>query len=311
MEIVHRPVMVEEVLQMLKPEGPGALVVDGTLGEGGHSERFLKDWPEAQVVGIDADANIQAKAIERLAAFGGRFQAYNDWYDHFFSSWPLERRADRILLDLGISVYHYQESGRGFSFQRDEPLDMRLREDAGPSVAELVATLSEDELADIIFRFGEERYGRKIARAICRGREMAPITGSKQLAELIRAVVPADYRYGRLHPATRTFQALRIAANGELERIGRALASAFSRLEVGGRFGVITFHSLEDRLVKQYFREKAKECSCPPEQPRCTCDRVPEAEVLTRKAMLPGETEIRENPPSRSAKFRVLRKVKG
>ena len=314
MDIVHLPVMVEEVLQYLKPDQTkDMLLVDCTLGEGGHSERFLQNFPLLSVCGIDADANIQAKAKARLAPFGERMRFFNMWYDDFFSSYPLERKADRILFDLGISVFHYMESGRGFSFSKDESLDMRLSESAGESVAAFLSHCGEEELANILFQLGEERYSRRIARAIIgarkeRGAAVFKTLGSADLAELIWNAVPADYRHGRLHPATRSFQALRIHANGELDRIQRALGAAFECLAPGGLMAVISFHSLEDRIVKTTFRELAKDCRCPPEQPRCTCGRKAMAQLLTKKPLVPTENEIATNPPSRSAKLRVVEK---
>ena len=315
MEIVHLPVMVEEVLRDLAPlSGQPALLVDCTLGEGGHSARFLHEYPELVVCGVDADKLIQAKARERLAAFGDRMHFFNTWYDHFFADYPLERPADRILFDLGISVFHYVESGRGFSFSRDEPLDMRLADDAGPGVVEWLLRCTEQELATVLFGFGEERYSRRIAKAILAERERSgpavfQALSSSGLARLIWDAVPADYRHGRLHPATRSFQALRIQVNGELGRIERALKGAFAHLAPGGRLGVISFHSLEDRIVKSYFRDLAKDCVCPPEQPRCSCGGIPRGRLLQRKAMLPTEEEASANPPSRSAKWRVIEKV--
>jgi len=311
MDIVHRSVMAEETVEFLKPEKPGSLFVDCTLGEGGHSERFLASFPDLQVWGVDADATIMAKARERLAPFGNRMAFANTWYDQFWLDYSLEQAPDRILFDLGISIFHYVESGRGFSFQGDEQLDMRLDASAGASVAQLLASGKEEQLADIIYQFGEERYARRIARAIVRDRALMPVQTTKQLADLVWRAVPADYRHGRIHPATRTFQALRIAVNDELGRIERALAFSFLRLSPGGKLGVITFHSLEDRIVKNFFKAKARECTCPPEQFRCTCDRVAEAVVLTKKPVVAGEQEVRENPPSRSAKFRVLQKRGG
>lgn len=310
MEIVHKSVMAQEALQYLRPDADGQLMIDATLGEGGHSECFLASFPALQICGLDADVRIQAKARERLAPFGERMAFWNGWYDDFFGAYPLARRPARILFDFGISIFHYVESGRGFSFSRDEALDMRLNPDGGVSVADYLATVSEVNLADVIWRYGEERLSRRIARAICQARSLAPITGSKQLADIIWGAVPADYRHGRLHPATRTFQALRIQANRELERIERALQGAFAVLEPGGVLGVITFHSLEDRLVKQYFRAMSVTCHCPPQQARCTCDRVPFGELVLKKALLPTAQECAENPPSRSAKFRFIRKVK-
>ena len=315
MDIVHLPVMATEVLEYLAPASDQAtLLVDCTLGEGGHSERFLKSFPGISVCGIDADAGIQAKARERLQAFAPRVRFFNMWYDDFFAAYPLEQAADRILFDLGISIYHYVESGRGFSFSKDEPLDMRLSETAGPSVAGFLEDCTEKELADVIYQYGEERYSYRIAKAMLalrqeRGARVFRTMHAAELAQLIWDAVPADYRHGRIHPATRTFQALRIKVNRELERIEAALRGAFDHLRPGGRLGVISFHSLEDRLVKNFFRDLSKDCVCGPEQPRCVCGGVARARLLTRKAVQASEAEISLNPPSRSAKWRVVEKV--
>jgi 16S rRNA (cytosine1402-N4)-methyltransferase len=310
MEIVHTSVMAAEALRFLAPQHPGQLLIDCTLGEGGHTAAFLQAYPDLQVCGIDADAEIQAKARQRLAAYGGRVEYFLGWYNDFFANYPLIQRPDRILFDFGISIFHYVESGRGFSFSKDEALDMRLNPDAGPSVAQVLATIAESELADLIFRYGEERYSRRIARLICQERQLSPITQAKQLAELIWRAVPADYRHGRLHPATRTFQALRIYVNRELERIEAALSGAFKNILPGGIMGVITFHSLEDRVVKHYFKSLTAVCHCPPEQLRCNCGREPFAQLVERKAIVPSAEECRMNPPSRSAKFRFIKKLR-
>lgn len=315
MDIVHLPVMVEEVVKYLAPASDAAaLLVDCTLGEGGHSERFLKSFPGISVCGVDADAHIQAKAKERLQEYGPRVRFYNMWYDDFFAAYPLDQSADRILFDLGISIYHYVESGRGFSFTKEEPLDMRLSETAGQSVAEFLEDCTEKALADVIYQYGEERYSYRIAKAILalrqeRGAKVFRTMNAAEFSQLIWNAVPADYRHGRIHPATRTFQALRIKVNRELERIESALQGAFEHLRPGGRLGVISFHSLEDRLVKTYFRDLARDCVCGPEQPRCVCGGVARAKLLTRKAVQASDAEISINPPSRSAKWRVIEKV--
>ena len=218
MEIVHYPVMHREVLEYLPiPEGD-SLLIDCTTGEGGHTSLFLGKYPSLSVVGIDRDKEIQKKATERLSGFGGRFRPVNAWFDEYLETAPSES-ADAILFDLGISMFHYVESERGFSFRSDEPLDMRLNPGQGMSAADVVNGYSEENLADVIYRYGEERYSRRIARAIVEKRSVAPIKSSSELAEVIRGSVPREYRYGRIHPATRTFQALRIEVNSELDRI--------------------------------------------------------------------------------------------
>ena len=219
-------------------------------------------------------------------------------------------KPDLILFDLGISVFHYEKSDRGFSFRYDEKLDMRLNAESEKSAADLVNELSETELADMIYLYGEEKLSRRIAKAIVDARSGGKIESSKALAEIIWNCVPANYRYGQIHPATRTFQALRIAVNGELKRLPKALSDAFACLKPGGKMGVITFHSLEDRIVKNYFRNLGKQCVCPPEVAVCRCGGSECAELLTRKPICPTEEEIKANSPSRSAKLRVIRKIK-
>jgi 16S rRNA (cytosine1402-N4)-methyltransferase len=310
MEYVHRPVLAQEVLEHLVPTGPDPLMIDCTLGEGGHTELFLERYPDLRVIGLDRDPTIIMKARHRLERFAERFTAVNTWFDDFLASYDGPAPC-LILLDLGISVYHYEESGRGFSFGKDEELDMRLDPEAPFSVATIINTFGEQQIADIIYRYGEERYSRRIAAAIVRRRQVEPITRSDELAALIRDAVPASYRYGRIHPATRSFQALRIAVNRELERIVPAVDRAIELLRSGGRVGVISFHSLEDRPVKHLFRSRADGCVCPPEAPRCTCHGKPAIKIITKKPIMPTELECRENPPSRSAKLRVAEKLEG
>lgn len=315
MEIVHTPVLLNECLDYLSPIGESfeknALMIDSTLGEGGHSFNFLSKFENLKIVGLDADKVIQAKARERLACFGERMNFFNGWFNDFYANYPSEyEKPDLILFDLGISVFHYEKSDRGFSFRYDEKLDMRLNAESEKSAADLVNELSETELADMIYLYGEEKLSRRIAKAIVDARSGGKIESSKALAEIIWNCVPANYRYGQIHPATRTFQALRIAVNGELKRLPKALSDAFACLKPGGKMGVITFHSLEDRIVKNYFRNLGKQCVCPPEVAVCRCGGSECAELLTRKPICPTEEEIKANSPSRSAKLRVIRKIK-
>ena len=307
--------MLNECLDYLSPIGESfeknALMIDSTLGEGGHSFNFLSKFENLKIVGLDADKVIQAKARERLAGFGQRMNFFNGWFNDFYANYPSEyEKPDLILFDLGISVFHYEKSDRGFSFRYDEKLDMRLNAESEKSAADLVNELSETELADMIYLYGEEKLSRRIAKAIVDARTGGKIESSKALAEIIWNCVPANYRYGQIHPATRTFQALRIAVNGELKRLPKALSDAFACLKPGGKMGVITFHSLEDRIVKNYFRNLGKQCVCPPEVAVCRCGGSECAELLTRKPICPTEEEIKANSPSRSAKLRVIRKIK-
>ncbi|MBQ1198050.1 MAG: 16S rRNA (cytosine(1402)-N(4))-methyltransferase RsmH [Spirochaetaceae bacterium] len=315
MEIIHTSVLLNETLEWLSPENESfadnAFMVDSTLGEGGHSFAFLNRYKNLRIIGLDADQKIQARAKERLSCFGNRMNFHLGWFNDFYANYPDNLpKPNLILFDLGISVFHYERSGRGFSFRYDEELDMRLNDSEGKSASDIVNTMREEELANLIFNYSEERYSRRIARAIVENRQLAPITNSKVLAQIIYDCVPAGYRHGGIHPATKTFQALRIAVNAELNRLPEALHSAFNVLQVGGKMGVITFHSLEDRIVKNTFRNWAKVCSCPPEQPICTCGGSPKVELLTRKPIGPTEEEVKENSPSRSAKLRVIRKLR-
>jgi 16S rRNA (cytosine1402-N4)-methyltransferase len=209
---------------------------------------------------------------------------------------------------LGVSFFHHEKSGRGFSFRYDEKLDMRIDTSTGISAADLIARYPEKDLADLIYANGEERYSRRIAKAVAEAKSNGAIGSSAVLAEIVEGAVPPAYRNGPMHPATRTFQALRIAVNGELSRLPDLLRAAFRILEPGGRTGVISFHSLEDRIVKNFFREKNRDCICPPEAPICKCGGQRELTILTGKGIKPGEEEIRRNPPSRSARFRAVEK---
>ena len=315
MEIVHTPVLLQECLEYLSPAGEPfekqALMIDSTLGEGGHSFAFLSKFPGLRIIGLDADKNIQARARERLAPFGERMSFFNGWFNDFYENYDKTGlRPDLILFDLGISVYHYEKSGRGFSFRQDEPLDMRLNASEGESASDIVNGWKEEALANMIYLYSDEKMSRRIARAIVEARKGGKIASSKALADLIWDAVPANYRYGQIHPATRTFQALRIAVNSELRRLPLALHSAFNVLNEGGKMGVITFHSLEDRIVKNYFRNLGKQCVCPPQQAVCSCGGRPCAEVLTRKPVEPTSEEVKSNSPSRSAKLRVVRKLR-
>ena len=315
MEIVHTPVLLQECLEYLSPAGEtfekNALMIDSTLGEGGHSNAFLSKFPGLHIIGLDADKTIQARARERLSVYGNRMNFFNGWFNDFYENYDLSgERPELILFDLGISVYHYEKSGRGFSFRYDEPLDMRLNASEGESAADIVNTWKEEELANMIYLYSDEKMSRRIARAIVEARLGGKIVSSKALADIIWNAVPANYRYGQIHPATRTFQALRIAVNSELRRLPKALHWAFNVLKDGGKMGVITFHSLEDRIVKNYFRNLGKQCICPSNQAVCTCGGSACAEILTRKPVEPTAEEVKVNSPSRSAKLRVVRKIR-
>ncbi len=306
--IVHTSVMVPEVLSLLIPPARGGLLIDATLGEGGHSQAFLERYPSLNVVGVDADSAILEIARDRLSPFAARTRLVNAWFGSFFRDYPADPAPDLVLMDLGISRYHYEAAGRGFSFDRDEALDMRLSPDLPTSAADLVNDAEPDELTDILFRFGEERFARAIVSRLVRERDRAPITRASALARIVAASVPDQYRRRRIHPATRTFQALRIAVNRELEQLEAGLAEAVRVLAPTGRIGVITFHSLEDRIVKRFFREKSRECTCPPEWPICQCGGKAELRLVTGKPVTASQEEVSLNPASRSAKLRVAEK---
>jgi 16S rRNA (cytosine1402-N4)-methyltransferase len=287
------------------------MMIDATLGEGGHSYAFLSRFPDLSITGIDADPSIQAVARERLAEFGNRVRFVTGWSHDFFADYPVGLcRPHTVLIDCGISLFHYAHSGRGFSFSADEALDMRIDTSRGVSAAEFLARMSEKEIADTLYRNAEERYSRRIARAIVDQRQKGAITTTSALTELVERSVPAVYRRGPIHPATRTFMALRIEVNQELSRLPDLLEDALAVLEPGGRLGVISFHSLEDRVIKNFFRENSRDCTCPPQAPTCQCGGKRKVNVLTRKGITAGDDEIKRNPPSRSARLRVAEKVK-
>ncbi|MBO4393317.1 MAG: 16S rRNA (cytosine(1402)-N(4))-methyltransferase RsmH [Spirochaetales bacterium] len=291
MQYAHCPVMANEVLSFLDPGEREALMVDCTLGEGGHTSLFLQRYPNLRIIGLDRDSRIMEKAKTRMAPYGDRFKAMNIWFDQFWKSYE-GPKVDYILFDLGISVFHYEESGRGFSFKRQEKLDMRLNIDGELDASDVVNDYDETALANLIFNYGEERYSRRIAAAICRYRQSKRIEYTNELADIIWDAVPNEYRHRRIHPATKTFQALRIEVNGELDRIEPALEGALSALKPGGRIAVITFHSLEDRPVKWFFKNHENVL-----------------EILTKKPVCPTEKECETNPPSRSAKLRVVERL--
>ncbi len=309
--IVHQPVLLKEVLEFLIPPAEDALMVDATLGQGGHAEAYLDRYPGLFLIGIDADGAVLETARARLSRFSERIELVRAWFLDFFSGFAETRggkKADLILFDLGISRFHYEASGRGFSFDREESLDMRLSTDLPMTAADIVNETDRGELARILHEFGGERYSRQIAARIERERKSGPIATAARLARVIAAAVPPSARHGRIHPATRSFQALRIAVNHELDQLENGLAAALGALAPGGRMGVITFHSLEDKLVKTFFREKAKGCSCPPESPICQCGGKAELRIVTKKPVLPSNEEVSANSASRSAKLRVAEK---
>ena len=310
MEAIHTPVLLEETIQYLAPRKPDELMIDATLGEGGHSAAFLERFPALVIAGVDADGKIQERARERLASYGNRILFFNRWADEFFTDYPASLPSpDTILFDLGISLYHYEGSGRGFSFMKDEYLDMRIDTSRGKTAADLIAALSERDFADLLYYNAGERYSRRIAASVKTAKKNSPITSTVALAEIVKASVPAASRRGLLHPATRTFLALRMAVNDEAEKLHSMLEKAFGRLKTGGRMGVISFHSGEDRKVKNFFKEKSRDCIREEDTPISRREEIRSVNILTRKPLTAGEEECRNNPPSRSAKFRVAEKT--
>ena len=301
----HLPVLYKTIITALQPE-TGGLYIDGTLGAGGHSAGILEtSAPDGQLLGMDLDPQALALARETLAPFGERAHIVEASYTQMRTEadrlgW---QAVDGILLDFGVSSMQLDTPERGFSFLHDGPLDMRFSPQASLSAAELVNTLDEAGLADIIYQYGEERLSRKIARAIINNR---PLHTTRALADLIQKHIG---RPERNHPATRTFQALRIAVNGELDSIKTVLPLALDLLKPGGRLAVISFHSLEDRLVKEYFRREGADCICPPRQPVCTCGHKASLKEMNRKVIEADEIERQTNPRARSAKLRIAEKL--
>jgi 16S rRNA (cytosine1402-N4)-methyltransferase len=302
----HIPVLYQEVLDLLQPQ-PGGLFIDGTLGAGGHTAGILEATaPNGRVLGFDKDPEAIEFAGARLAEFGDRVTLVNKSYADMPSTAPALGfdQVDGILLDLGLSSRQLDDGERGFSFRYAAPLDMRFDQTQGKTAADLVNNLSEAELADIFWRYGEEKQGRKMARIIIANR---PITTTTQLADLIEA--NAGQRRRRIHPATLVFQGLRIAVNQELEAVESGIPAAIELLKTGGRIAVISFHSLEDRFVKRLFRDLSQDCICPPEQLICNCDHRATVKLVTRKAVKATGAELETNPRSRSARLRVAEKL--
>ena len=308
----HTPIMLREVLNLIKPE-TRRVTVDGTLGGGGHSEGILELLPAGAVhYGIDRDAEAIEAASKRLARFDNFHAVHGNFFD-MKRLLPLSaepgRGADAILLDLGVSSHQLDDRSRGFSYGAEAPLDMRMDKSAPLSAYEVVNTYPAKRLGELIRDYGEERYAFRIANSIVASRERKPIATTTELAEIIKASIPAAARREGPHPARRTFQAIRIEVNGELEGLERALRDAAELLNPGGVLCVITFHSLEDRIVKNLFKELKDPCTCPKSAPVCICGKKPQVKILTNKPLTAGEDELAANPRSRSAKLRAIEKL--
>ena len=303
----HRPVLLDETIEALAVR-PDGVYVDGTAGGGGHSYAIASRLTSGgRLISLDQDPDAVVEASRRLQGLPARVIRAN-----FTEIARVLREeglsaADGILLDIGVSSHQLDTPERGFSYHADAPLDMRMSQE-GTTAADLVNTWGEKELSDIFYRYGEEKFSRHIARAIVRAREEEPVVTTGRLADIIRDAVPARARRDG-HPARRVFQALRIAVNGELECLSSALDTAFSCLKDGGRLAVITFHSLEDRMVKQRFASFCEGCICPPDFPQCVCGRTPAARLILRKPVAASEKELEKNPRSRSARLRCVERL--
>jgi len=309
----HVAVMAAEVLDWLAPAlGPGDVFVDCTLGGGGHSERILSSIDGVYVIGIDRDEDAIEEARRRLGPYGERFIAVKA---NFADIAQVIREksngeAAAVLYDLGVSSFQLDRPHRGFQYRRDAPIDMRMDASSGQTAGDVVNTYSEGELADIIFRYGEDRFARRIARSIVRRRETQAFVDAGDLAEVVRAAIPAATRRSGPHPARRTFQALRIHVNQELESLETSLAVAHEVLKPGGRIAAISYHSLEDRIVKRAYAAWAKGCTCPREFPVCVCGKAASARVLTRKPVRPSAVEVATNRRADSGRLRVAEKLR-
>ena len=310
MEFHHISVLLQECIDNLNIR-PDGIYVDGTMGGGGHSLEIAKRLDTGRLICIDQDPNAHEAAGKRLADYKEKITFVRDNFGNIkniLDDLNIEK-IDGMLLDIGVSSHQLDEAERGFSYQQDAPLDMRMNPDRPFSAYDVVNTYSEDELDNVIFKYGEERWARRIAQFIVKERQEKPIETTGELVNVIKKAVPKGARKDGPHPAKRTFQAIRIEVNGELDVLQKAIDDVSERLSVGGRLCIITFHSLEDRIVKEAFRKQENPCVCPPQFPVCVCGKKPLGRVVTRKPILPSQEEIKRNLRSRSAKLRVLEGV--
>lgn len=311
MEFSHFPVLKNEVIDLLEPRR-GGIFVDGTLGGGGHASAVLELLPkEGRLIGIDRDQDALAAAGERLKSYENRFTAL---HGNFFDMKSLLREkciheVNGILLDLGVSSYQLDTPERGFSYKVDAPLDMRMDRSLSFSAYDVVNSYTKQQLTKILYDYGEERFAPRIADGILAKREKEPIRSTAVLAEIVKNAIPAKFRNEPQHPARRTFQAIRIEVNGELKGLEQAVIDAHDLLQSGGRLCIITFHSLEDRIVKNVFRTFEHPCTCPKSAPVCICGKKPTAKVLTRKPMTASDEELKQNSRSSCAKVRCIEKL--
>ena len=311
MEFQHKSVLLQECIDALNIR-PDGIYLDGTLGGAGHSSQIARRLTEGgRLIGVDRDRTALAAAKERLAPYADRVTLVHSNFaeiDAILDSLGIPA-VDGMLFDLGVSSPQLDDASRGFSYMADAPLDMRMDKDDVLTAGEVVNTWPQGELRRILYDYGEERYAPQIAAAICRAREKAPVETTLELGDIIRSAMPAQALREKQHPAKRSFQAIRIAVNDELGAVSRMMQAAVGRLNPGGRLAVITFHSLEDRIVKSEMQQAARGCTCPPEFPVCVCGKKPLVKLVTRKPIVSGPAELEENPRARSAKLRVAEKL--
>ena len=311
MEFQHKSVLLQECIDALNIR-PDGIYLDGTLGGAGHSSQIARRLTEGgRLIGVDRDRTALAAAKERLAPYADRVTLVHSNFaeiDAILDSLGIPA-VDGMLFDLGVSSPQLDDASRGFSYMADAPLDMRMDKDDALTAGEVVNTWPQGALRRILFDYGEERYAPQIAAAICRAREKAPVETTLELVDIIRSAMPAQALREKQHPAKRSFQAIRIAVNDELGAVSRMMQAAVGRLNPGGRLAVITFHSLEDRIVKSEMQHAARGCTCPPEFPVCVCGKKPLVKLVTRKPIVSGPAELEENPRARSAKLRVAEKL--
>ena len=307
----HEPVMLAETVDSLDCK-PAGVYVDGTIGGGGHAKEILiRTAPDGILIGVDRDDDAIAESALRLEPFGARailVKANFTQIRDIVSARGFEK-VNGILLDLGVSSHQFDAPERGFGFSRDAPLDMRMDQESGVTAFDIVNGFPEEKLKKILKEYGEEMMPGRIVRAISERRRLSPIRTTAELADIVRVALPGHLKHKRIHPATKTFQALRIAVNDELENLRTAIELGIDMLEEGGRFSIISFHSLEDRIVKDRFRSWEKGCICPPDFPVCRCGRSPKLKVLTKKPVMSGEDEIVSNPRARSARLRTAIRI--